>query len=295
MNAGQASSVYKFWADILKKEDGVDYQEKGSAVIDLMANRYCAALDSGDDRNMNKYVAGLMLRFWNSVGRLMLKSQNLPLEYDDFISWLYEAINYACKYRAWQNPEKSCNAQQAINQCIETIRHQHYYDFNLDKKKSLINYNSMDEVLGDGEASYTLGEVLPDTDSQEYMERLEADSSAKSMIQYHINHKKPVEAIILDVIANNDCFHMKKETRTVVTAEGVEEKYTEAWQEFWEYRCVQILGNLPEDYEEYFCSTYNIKPLDLALAVNAIRTAKNSKLYRFLRQTLANARTAFAS
>ena len=38
---------------------------------------------------------------------------------EDFFWWLYEAIEYACKYRGWRDTSKKLNAQQCINKCID--------------------------------------------------------------------------------------------------------------------------------------------------------------------------------
>ena len=113
-----------------------DYQKIS---VDDLANKYCEALDSKDEFNKNAYLSALVLRFWYRIEKLYRANVNTGLEREDFFSWLVEAINYACKYRAWQT--KKVNAQQAINQCIETIRYQHYYEFNLDKHKA--NYNTV--------------------------------------------------------------------------------------------------------------------------------------------------------
>ena len=59
-----AFNEFKVWAKLLKDEDGIDYSAKGRDVIQVMIDRYCLAKDTKNERNKNKYIAGLMLRFW---------------------------------------------------------------------------------------------------------------------------------------------------------------------------------------------------------------------------------------
>ena len=294
-----AFNNFKHWADILYKEDGIKYSDKDISVIDQMANGYCMALDTDNDRDKNKYIAGLMLRFWYNIGKLKMKSANTSLEFEDYMAWLYEAIEYACKYRAWQDPSKPNvkNAQQAINQCIETIRLQHHYEYNLDKHKANYNTVSMDFDLNgdsDSDRANTVQDTLPDEDELFKSRQSESDDSVRSMIQRYINKKKLIEAIILDTIAFNDVEKVTKETVKDKDFEGNDRKYTKAYREFWPFRCVQILSTLPEDYATYFGTAYSINPVEFDKALAAVRAANNQKLYRYVRSCLEEAKTVFS-
>jgi hypothetical protein len=286
-------SSFKTWAEVLKREDNIDYTEKGNAVIDTMATRYVEAKDAGDEHNKNKYIAGLMLRFWHKVSKLQAKCVGINLSYDDYIAWLYEAIEYACKYRAWLNPDKKVNAQQAINQCIETIRLQHYYEFNLDKHRANYNSVSFDAPI-DENGSTTVGDTLSDEYTPEGCVARESSLATRSLIQTYINRKKLVEAIILDTIAFNDVNKVTKKVVKGVDSEGNPIKYTQVYSEFWPYRCVQLLGNLPSDYDKYFAKAYNINQVEFSVALATVRAASNQKLYKYLDKTLISAREVFA-
>ena len=210
---------FKFWAKRLKTEEGIDYSEKGRDVIQVMMDRYCIAKDTNNEEKKNMYIAGLMLRFWYVIAKLQARSPIPGLEYEDFMGWLYEAIEYACKYRAWQDPTKKVNAQQAINQCIETIRVQKYYDLNLQKNKVNQMTFSLDaEFDDDGEA--TLLDTIVDESEETDREFREASSVAVSLIQSCINKKKIVEAIILDTIAFNDVQKYTKKVVKTVDSDG---------------------------------------------------------------------------
>jgi hypothetical protein len=284
-----AFEQFKAAAKQLKAEEGVDYSEKGRDVIQLMLDRYCLAKDTDDEHRKNLYISGLMLRFWYVISKLQARSPIPGLEYNDFMGWLYEAIEYACKYRAWQDPTKRVNAQQAINQCIETIRVQKYYDLNLQKNKVNQMTFSLDaEFDEDGES--TLLDTLVDEDYETEREYNEGAEAAYALVQSCIDRKKIVEAIILDTIAFNDTQKVTKKVIKGVDFEGNPTKYTQTTSEFWSFRCVQILSNLPVDYASYFKKHYQVLEPELEAALTAIRAANNQKLYRYLAKTLKGAR-----
>lgn len=284
-----AFEQFKAAAKQLKAEEGVDYSEKGRDVIQLMLDRYCLAKDTNDEHRKNLYISGLMLRFWYVISKLQARSPIPGLEYNDFMGWLYEAIEYACKYRAWQDHTKRVNAQQAINQCIETIRVQKYYDLNLQKNKVNQMTFSLDaEFDEDGES--TLLDTLVDEDYETEREYNEGAEAAYALVQSCIDRKKIVEAIILDTIAFNDTQKVTKKVIKGVDFEGNPTKYTQTSSEFWSFRCVQILSNLPVDYASYFKKHYRVLEPELEAALAAIRAANNQKLYRYLAKTLKGAR-----
>lgn len=289
MTENIALENFKANAKRLKVEEGVDYAEKGRDVIQLMLDRYCLAKDTNDERRKNLYISGLMLRFWYVISKLQARSPIPGLEYEDFMDWLYEAIEYACKYRAWQDPTKKVNAQQAINQCIETIRVQKYYDLNLQKHKVNQMTFSLDaEFNEDGES--TLLDTLVDEDAETTREHQESAEAAYALVQSCIDKKKIIEAIILDTIAFNDVQKVHKKVVKGVDAEGNPTKYTQTSSEFWPFRCVQILSNLPIDYASYFKQHYQVIEPELEAAISAIRAANNQKLYRYLAKTLKGAK-----
>ena len=289
-----AFNEFKSWAKILKAETGIDYSANGREVIQLMADGYCVAKDTNNEHDKNMYISGLMLRFWYQINKLKVRSPIQGLDYIDFMDWLFEAIEYACKYRAWQDPAKKVNAQQAINQCIETIRVQKYYDLNLQKNKVNINTYSLESTASGEEDAPSLLETLVDEDAIDRADYIESSYAAYSLIQRYINKKKIVEAIILDTIAFNDVQKQSKKVVKGVDAEGKPTKFTQHYSEFWPFRCVQILGNLPEDYSSYFHKHYQVVKEEFEAALNVIRNANNQKLYRYLAKTLDSAKNLYS-
>ena len=260
--------------------------------IDELADAYCAAVDNEDETLKNIYISALILRFWYTIDKMYKSNTVAPsLEYEDFFWWLYEAIEYACKYRGWQDPNKKLNAQQCINKCIETIKLQKYYDMRLDKRKVMNLCCSIDTPIGgDGNnANKTIGDML---EAESYVEDNHSGTDAILLVQSYINRNKIIEAILLDNIAFNDVQrHFKKTIKTKNSA-GEPWKYVEHSSEFWPYRLIQIVSKLPDTYKSYFMERYKISEEKLEAVLDVVDKANNQKLYRYLDRTLAELRTA---
>lgn len=278
---------FKVYASLLP----VDYQ---TVDVGVMADAYCRACDAGDDMEKNKYISGLMLRFWYTIKKMQEKSPGLNLDLDDFADWLYEAIEYACKYRKWQDPTNKVNAQQAINQCIETIRLQHYYEMNLDKHK--VNYQQdlvrLDAPAAENNSRLTVGDILEDTNDSNEVKQSQDTDVAEQIVQEQLDNNKVIEAIILDTIAFNDVYKDEKQVVEAFDDEGNPYKYTKHSLSFWPFKCIQLLSSLPDDYVKYFAKRYEVDQTALDMAVKTIKKSSNQKLYRFLDKTLQQAKSA---
>lgn len=262
--------------------------------IDELADAYCDAVDNKNEALKNIYISALILRFWYTIDKMYKANTVAPsLEYEDFFWWLYEAIEYACKYRGWQDPEKNLNAQQCINRCIDTIKLQKYYDLRLDKRKAVNHSCGLDDpikVNGSSDATKTIGDVLEaDVDLNDCY----AEDDAICLVQSYIDRNKIIEAILLDNIAFNDVQRHFKKTVKRQTESGDTYRYIEHSSEFWPYKLVQIVSKLPDTYKSYFLSRYTISEEKLAAILDIINKANNQKLYRYLRQCLAELRQAY--
>lgn len=256
--------------------------------IDELADAYCDAVDTNNAELKDIYISALVLRFWYTIDKMYKANTVAPsLEHEDFFWWLYEAIEYACKYRGWRDPEKKLNAQQCINKCIDTIKLQKYYDLRLDKRKVVNLTCSMDTPLGGaGDEGKTIGDML---ESEEYVDDHTTDD-AILLVQSYINRNKIIEAILLDNIAFNDVQKHFKKTIKTETESGESIKYTEYSSEFWPYRLIQIVSKLPDTYKSYFMNRYSISEEKLSAILDVIDRANNQKLYRYLDKTLAELR-----
>jgi hypothetical protein len=262
--------------------------------IDELADAYCEATDTNNETLKNIYISALILRFWSKIDKMYKSNTVAPcLEYEDFFWWLYEAIEYACKYRGWQDPTKNLNAQQCINKCIDTIKLQKYYDLRLDKKKTVNYCTSMDAPIGGGDsddAEKTLGDMLED-DSIDYS--AEADAVIM-LVQNYINNNKIIEAIIIDNIAFNDVRKHHKKVIKATNADGEVYKYTDYSSEFWPYKLVQIVSKLPSTYKKDFLTRYRISEEKLTTVLDALDKVNNQKLYKYLSKTLDELRVSYA-
>jgi hypothetical protein len=257
--------------------------------IDELADAYCDAVDSNDTVLKDIYISALILRFWYTIDKMYKANKVAPsLEHEDFFEWLYEAIEYACKYRGWRDPSKNLNAQQCINKCIDTIKLQKYYDLRLDKRKAVNHSCSMETPLGD-DSGKTIGDML---EAEEYVDDHSSDD-AILLVQSYINRNKIIEAILLDNIAFNDVQKHSKKTIKTVNPDGETTKYVEHSSEFWPYRLIQIVSKLPATYKNSFMSRYNISEDKLVAILEVIDKANNQKLYRYLDKTLAELRTSY--
>ena len=259
--------------------------------IDELANAYCDAVDSGNEALKNVYISALILRFWYTIDKMYNSNTVAPcLDHEDFFWWLYEAIEYACKYRGWRDASKKLNAQQCINKCIETIKLQKYYDMRLDKRKVVNHCCSLDAPLSNDsdEAAKSLADVL---ESEERVDD-SSEGDAILLVQSYINRNKIIEAILLDNIAFNDVQRHFKKTVKTKNLDGDDIRYTEHSSEFWPYRLVQIVSKLPESYKREFLARYTISEEKLDAVLQVVDKANNQKLYRYLDKTMAELRTS---
>lgn len=260
--------------------------------IDELADAYCDAADNNNENLKNIYISALILRFWYTIDKMYKANTVAPcLEYEDFFWWLYEAIEYACKYRGWKDETKNLNAQQCINKCIETIKLQKYYDLRLDKHKAINYCTSMDTPLGgeDDDAAKTLGDTL---ESDDVVDDFSSDD-VMMLVQSYINRNKVIEAIMIDNIAFNDVQRHFKKTIKTKNADGEVYRYTEHSSEFWAYKLVQIVSKLPNTYKNSFMKRYSISEKKLTAVLDVIERANNQKLYKYLRSTLSELKTAY--
>lgn len=262
--------------------------------IDELANAYCDACDTNNKTLKDIYISALILRFWFKIDKMYRANTVAPsLEREDFFWWLYEAIEYACKYRGWKDPTKKLNAQQCINKCIDTIKLQKYYDLRLDKHKVVNHCTSLDAPLGKSDSDDNLNSLGDMLESEEGADVNDSAYDAILLVQSYINRNKIVEAILLDNIAFNDA---QKHTKKLVKAKnsaGEDYKYTEHSSEFWSYRLIQIVSKLPATYKDSFLKRYKISEEKLTTVLDVIDKAPNQKLYRYLRSCLAELKASY--
>jgi hypothetical protein len=280
---------FKHYATMLESELGIKYDAKpAKETIRIMLDGYCKAIDEDDEYLKNLYISGLILRHWDKVKKLAETCPNIDLKGDEFYEWVYEAIVYACKYRKWQI-DPNVNAQQCINMCIETIRKQHYYEYNLDKHSANYNTVSMSTPVcdeSDNGVQKTLEDTISDKGSDLEARKVADEVEVRQLVQKCINKSRLVEAIILDIIAFGDPYKVVKHTKTRVDENGESHKYTSTTRTFWKFKAVQLLSTLPDNFMDYFLDNYKVNSNALTEAVDLLKRANNSKLYRELDKSL---------
>lgn len=262
--------------------------------IDELANAYCNAVDTNNEALKNVYISALILRFWFNIDKMYKSNTVAPsLEREDFFWWLYEAIEYACKYRGWMDPTKNLNAQQCINKCIETIKLQKYYNLRLDKRKAVNYCCSMDDPVTSGDKSDSALTIADQLESEESYDDHSSDD-VMMLVQSYINRNKIIEAIIIDSIAFNDVQKHFKKTVKTTNHNGDTVRYTEHSSEFWPYKLVQIVSKLPDTYKTEFMSKYNISEEKLTAVMDALSKVNNQKIYRYLERCLSELRESYS-
>ena len=277
-----------------------------------LANGYIAAEEAGDEFMREAYIAGLMLRHWKDVNRLYTKCRTCDSRNTlaDFTTIIYERIMYAFKYRAWLKEGTKLNAQQCINMAISTeVKNQMYFS-NLQKNLSnaTVNNVSLDKTIGNStdDRETTIADTIADPDSDSF-----AFSKVDGIIQEYLNKNKIIEAIVIVTISNNPTMRVTTETkvedRVVETFDKdlnkwvVEKnedgsvkmekvKYKVNYIEPWRFKAAEFLMNLPESYVEEFQKRFKVSAELLIEAYNTISTARNTKVYKYLDNTLAELR-----
>ena len=261
--------------------------------IDELADAYCEALDSNNTVLMNNYYSALMLRFWYQIPKLYKDlCQYKDVDYERCYDGVNDSIRQACEptNRKWQT--SSVSAEQVINQIISTrVRAAIIYEANLQKNAGKHLEVSLDApICGDSDDA---AKTIADTIEMEDPVYDHSSDNVISLVQDYINSNRIVEAILLDNIAFNDVQrHFKRVVKTTNSA-GEAIKYTEHSSEFWPYKLVQIVSQLPATYKRTFMNRYNISEEKLTSVLEAIDKSNNQKLYRYLDNCLNELRASY--
>ena len=249
-----------------------------------LANMLCEATDNNDEVLTNAAFSGLMLHYQPMIVKMYQKHGHvLKLEIGDIASWFSGAIMQACdvKNRTWQKKEKNCNAGTVITQILNTrYVAMAYYESNLDIHKANFATASLDAPV-DAESDDTRVDLL----SSSLEGPSEQFNNAYGVIQELLDKNKIIEAIIAETIAYNDCYKVNSKVIKKISEDGTVKKYKNISTQFWPYKVVQILSNLPENYEDYFIDKFHVNKDIFKSGLDKIRTSKNPKLYNYLEAT----------
>lgn len=270
--------------------EGYTRSVRDTNLITLWADKYCEALDKGDELKKDIYISALMLKSWDQIKKMYDKTKTAGMySYEEYTSILYKCIMVACQYRAWQKPDSKTNAQACINQAIASRGvAEIMYDSNRDTKRANVNTLSMDAPVDDSDGRTTFAETIEDEEGG--MKKVEQELAIERFVQHYINENKIIEAIIFDTIAFDDCFRDSKSTKTIQTEEGRTLKYTVKSSEFKKTECKRCISHLPENYDKYFFEKYSVDKDALEASLKTIKASNDQKLSRFIVKTLADAK-----
>lgn len=283
------SDIRKDFENLAKLAPEYTRASRDADMITVLADKYCEAVDKGDESNKSIYISALMLKFWDNVDRIYQKVKQVGYEYEDCVSQLFKCINTACEYRAWKDGTTSAKA--CINQVIASRgAPEILYQSNLDSSKANVNTTSLDyDISDDDEGSKTVMDTIDDGTYEED----KSASYATSIIQYFINNNKLIEAILLDNIAFNNCTKDIKVEVNYTNEIGELSKCVGNRSEFWAYKLMTIINSLPDSYANDFASRYTVNDGALKASLADIRKSNNQKLYKYLAKALQTAGALF--
>lgn len=251
--------------------------------LDELADEYCLALDAGNTLLREAYFAAMLLNYQAYIVKLYKDHHAaLKMELEDFISWVSGSIMMACdpSNRKWQK-DTNIHAGTVIVQILKTrFQAAAYYESNLAKNRVNFATVSLDAPTND-DADGTIVDML-ESNIETPAGQLDG---AYCLIQELLDQNKIIEAIIAETIAYNDCYRINKEIVDDTDLAGNAIKRKKYSQEFWAYRAVQILSNLPENYEKYFCTKFNAPQVKVRAGLNKIQSSSNTKIKKYIIQT----------
>lgn len=254
--------TYKSFVDNASLIDGFVVGQKEDVEYDIteLANAYCDARRRNDEDAKNKYMSALMVRYWHMVSYMYNKSLGSISSIYDVIEWIYDGIERACSYEAWNDPEKSISkdpkgAEKCINQSITSSRVR-FYDFTNRKSRSMMfsKLSLDDEIDEKGNSRYNT--VYED-------DGVDMSFEIVDEIKKLAHSGKLVEALMLDAIVFQNTF--------VVTSKGngfvknydedgneVDSKERRKSFRFSKSLMYDHLKNMDDDFVSYFCGRYGV-------------------------------------
>lgn len=202
---------------------GIDFTKKATTEeINMLADKYCEALDNNDERNKDIYFAALAIRFrksminlYNNVKKTYSASDFTIIDYESLPSIFLLRLNKACKYRAWQTPREDgtkLNAQQCINMVINT----HFYELTggiakFDKKRANLCTARLDKTISNtkGDNEMTVLDTLSEDDGGNSNP---LGCKISDIVADFFRSNKYDMGIVIAAIGASDCYKYDKKT-----------------------------------------------------------------------------------
>lgn len=273
---------YTYFVNCARGLDGFIVGQKEDVPYDItdLMNGYCKAKDEHDETKLNQYISALFVRYWHVVVMLYKQSLSTRLEFDDIVSWVYEAFEKAAHYRSWLDSNKEISkspkgAEKCINQCITSVRQFWYKHFNQDKRKINFITSSLDELLpcsGSDDTPMTVMDTIEDESVKEVI------TAGRDIVQNYISRGQVFEAIVLDGILYQDCF-IESTTVTVngQDEEGKDIEITKYSSDFSSIKLNKHLRNLNDAFVDYFVDNYDITTEAVYAVIQDIKSWNKTK------------------
>lgn len=190
----------------------------------------------------NAYLAAIMLRYWNLIGKYYYMSSNAATA-EDCYEWLEDSVCYVLKEASWENSSKSLfndpnGPDKAINRCMKCARLTHYQYINRKKRRDNFGMLSLEEMAETfGKSTVEPVDIISSNAT--------ADIHIKEYIKSIFHRKDYFLAFMLDCICYMHVFDVEKDSNGQLTSE------------FNMRKLVKAMSHINEEYLYRFSETYD--------------------------------------
>ena len=266
-----------------------------------LANKYCKAVERGDELLISQCFSALILRYWFKIGKYYQDSKS-AFSIEDCYEWLVHALLYALKTHPWLIPGNSMyndpnGPDKVINRCIISTRQIAYQHANTDRSRITHSTTSLDRLVENlGDSIYDYEELCEDDHPK---------TTSDSIVKLLLNNNNFLGALIIDGICNQEVFKekVKKElvpgySRVEIDQDGyeytVEEKdYKKTVTEysFANNKLTKHLLNINNDkFIKYFSDSYAVDINTVREEVSKVSHLGSTKLNKTISTVMDNLR-----
>ena len=273
------------------------YEKRANSVVpnwrELDVNTLCNLYieNENDEIKKNGYFSAVVLKKWGYIGKHYINSKASGFSIEQCYDMVLDAVMYILKMRKWLDPNNKLygdkNApDKCLNRCIFSARQRDYYLSNRDKRKYNYGGVSLESITDNvGDHTEVLCDEMLDQDNQDYMF---INVTLKNLINRMVSKNKILEALILDNIANDDCYTTKTETTEIVTEDDVE-KVKKSHNVFKLGKLVDNLYNYDIKTIKRICNMYCLEEEKLLDFLPVLNKDKG-KLSRVVKSVMNNLR-----
>lgn len=224
-------------------------------------------LQHENDDLSGAYMSAIIYRYWTNITNKYNMSKSVAT-FEDCYEWLIDSIEYAFKFRAWEDPTKPIyndpkGPDKVINKILECRRVNTYVAANRYKRKLNANVCSIDSLQEDYKDAYTPN--ITTSNEQQF------NLFYKELVKHSFDKKDYFIGFVVDGIVNGDCFYIDAETKQ---------------QKFSCKRLVKHIRHIDDEYCGIFSDTYEIPKETVKLGISYFENLSNDKLKTKIKLTL---------